>query len=69
MPSAEKVRRVRQRWRCCVVWEGVLTMLTGQDYVAKTRLKEIKANPLIGRSEKELETYLAKRGVKVVKNI
>ena len=44
-------------------------MLTCQDYVVKTRIKEIKANPLIGSSEKELDAYLAKRGVKVVQNI
>lgn len=44
-------------------------MLTSQDYVAKMRLREIKANPLIGSSEQELDAYLAKRGVKVVQNI
>ena len=44
-------------------------MLNDQDDVVKTRLKEIRDNPSIGRSEKELDAYLAKRGVKVVQNI
>ena len=44
-------------------------MLNDQDDVVKTRLKEIRDNPSIGISEKELDAYLAKRGVKVVQNI
>ena len=36
-----------------------------QDMIVKTRLKEIKENPLIGKSEKDLEAYLKKRGIKV----
>ncbi len=33
--------------------------------VAKKRIREIKANPSIGKSEKVLDDYLKKRGVKV----
>ena len=36
-----------------------------QDEVAKKRLADIKANPSIGKFEKELDDYLRKRGVKV----
>ena len=39
--------------------------LFDQDMIVKTRLKEIKENPLIGKSEKYLDTYLKKRGIKV----
>ncbi len=39
--------------------------LFDQDETAKKRLAEIKANPSIGKSEKELDDYLKKRGVKV----
>ena len=39
--------------------------LFDQDETAKKRLAEIKANPSIGESEKELDDYLKKRGVKV----
>ena len=39
--------------------------LFDQDEIAKRRLTEIKANPSIGKSEKELDDYLKKRGVKV----
>ena len=39
--------------------------LFDQDETAKKRLAEMKANPSIGKSEKELDDYLKKRGVKV----
>ena len=39
--------------------------LFDQDEIAKRRLTEIKTNPSIGKSEKELDDYLKKRGVKV----
>ncbi|MCH8004247.1 MAG: hypothetical protein IH934_06495 [Nanoarchaeota archaeon] len=39
--------------------------LLDQDEIAKKRIAEIKANPAIGKSEKELDNYLKKRGVKV----
>ena len=42
-----------------------VTDLFDQDEVAKKRLAAIKANPSIGKSEKELDDYLKKRGVKV----
>ena len=39
--------------------------LFDQDEIAKKRIKDIKADPSIGKSEKELDDYLKKRGVKV----
>ncbi len=39
--------------------------LFDQDGVAKKRLAEISASPSIGKSEKALDDYLKKRGVKV----
>ena len=39
--------------------------LFDQDEIAKQRLAEIKANPSIWKSEKELDDYLKQRGVKV----
>ena len=36
-----------------------------QDEIAKKRLEDIKTNPSIGKSEKELDDYLKKRGVKI----
>lgn len=39
--------------------------LVDQDKIAKKRLAEMKSNPSIGKSEKELHDYLKKRGVKV----
>ena len=42
-----------------------VSSLFDQDEIAKKRIAEIKANPSIGKSEKELDAYLKKRGVKV----
>ena len=42
-----------------------VTSLFDQDEIAKQRMKEIKANPSIGKSERELDNYLKKRGVKL----
>ena len=42
-----------------------VSSLFDQDEIAKQRINEIKANPSIGKSEKELDSYLKKRGVKV----
>ena len=39
--------------------------LFDHDEIAKKRIKDIKADPSIGKSEKELDDYLKKRGVKV----
>ncbi len=39
--------------------------LLDQDEVAKKRMVDIEENPLIGKSEKELDDYLKQRGVKV----
>ena len=36
-----------------------------QDEITKKRIAEIKSNPSMGKSEKELDNYLKKRGVKV----
>ncbi len=36
-----------------------------QDEVAKKRIADIEKNPSIGKSEKELDTYLKQRGVKI----
>ena len=36
-----------------------------QDEIAKKRIADIRANPSIGKSEKELDDYLRKRGVKI----
>ncbi len=44
---------------------GDVAALFDQDEIAKKRLVDIKANPSIGKSEKELSNYLKKRGVKV----
>ena len=42
-----------------------VSSLLDQDAIAKKRISEIKANPSIGISEKDLDDYLKKRGVKV----
>lgn len=39
--------------------------LFDQDEIARKRMDEIKTNPSIGKSEKELDEYLKRRGVKV----
>ena len=39
--------------------------LFDQDVIVKKRIAEIEANPSIGKSEKELDDYLKKRGVKI----
>ena len=38
--------------------------LVDQDEIAKKRMTDIRANPSLGKSEKELDGYLKKRGVK-----
>lgn len=47
-----------------ILIEDVASLLS-QDELAKRRVADIKANPSIGKSEKELEDYLRKRGVKI----
>ncbi len=39
--------------------------LLDQNEIAKQRMAELKLNPSIGKSEKELDEYLRKRGVKI----
>ncbi|MBI2545925.1 hypothetical protein HYV81_01985 [Candidatus Woesearchaeota archaeon] len=39
--------------------------LFDQEEIAKQRMKDIKENPSIGKSEKELDAYLKKRGVQL----
>jgi len=39
--------------------------LFDQDNIAKKRIKDIEADPSIGKSEKALDAYLKKRGVKI----
>ncbi|MEK6963701.1 MAG: hypothetical protein AABX70_04695 [Nanoarchaeota archaeon] len=58
----EKLRKVLTDVE--VLIEDVASLID-QDKVAKKRLAEIKADPSIGRSEKELDDYLRKRGVKI----
>ena len=40
-------------------------LVEDQDKIAKQRLKDIKKGRVEGKSEKELDEYLKKRGVKV----
>lgn len=40
-------------------------LIEDQDKTAKKRLSEIKSGKVEGKSEKELDEYLKKRGVKV----
>ena len=39
--------------------------LFDQDEIAKKRIKDIENKPSLGKSEKELDEYLKKRGVKI----
>ena len=40
-------------------------LVEDQDQIAKNRLSDIKSGKIEGKSEKELDEYLKKRGVKV----
>lgn len=42
-----------------------VTSLLDQDEIAQRRMKEIKTNPSVAKSEKELDLYLRKRGIKI----
>ena len=42
-----------------------VSSLFDQDELVKQRIKEIKANPSVGKSENDLDAYLRKRGVKI----
>ncbi len=44
---------------------GDVASLFDQDEIARKRIAEIEDNPSIGRSEKELDEYLRKRGLKI----
>ena len=39
--------------------------LLDQDEIVKKRMADIKLNPSIGKSEKDIDAYLKKRGVKI----
>ena len=47
-----------------ILIEDVASLLD-QDEIAKKRLVEIKANPSIAVSEKELDNYMKDRGVEI----
>ena len=47
-----------------ILIEDVASLLS-QDNVVRKRLADLKLNPSIGKSEKELNDYLRRRGVKV----
>lgn len=40
-------------------------LVTGQDQIVKQRLSDIKKGNVEGKTEKELDDYLKKRGVKI----
>ena len=42
-----------------------VTELINRDDVVRQRMSDIKADPLIGKTEAELDSYLKKRGIKV----
>ena len=42
-----------------------VTALINQDDIVRQRIADIKANPSIGKTEKELDGYLKNRGVKI----
>lgn len=60
--SEEKLNKVLADVEMLI--EDVSTLFD-QDEITKKRMAEIKSNPSIGKSEKELDSYLKKRGVKV----
>lgn len=60
--SEEKFNRVLSDVE--VLIEDVASLFD-QDEIAKKRLVEVKLSPSMGKSEKELDTYLKKRGVKI----
>ncbi len=47
-----------------VLIEDVASLID-QDEIVTKRIKDIEANPAIGKSEKELDAYLQKRGVRL----
>ncbi|MBI4149172.1 hypothetical protein HY491_01870 [Candidatus Woesearchaeota archaeon] len=42
-----------------------VTDMFDQDRIAKERIADIEADPSIGKTEKELDSYLKKRGVQI----
>ena len=43
--------------------------LFDQAEIAKKRIKDIQNNPSIGKSEKELDEYIKRRGLSIITNI
>ena len=43
--------------------------LFDQDEIAKKRIKDIQNNPSIGKSEKDLDEYIKRRGLSIITNI
>ena len=62
MISEEKLSKVLHDVETLII---DVSELVDQDLIAERRLAEIKQNPSIGKSEKELDEYLKKRGVKI----
>lgn len=42
-----------------------ITVLINRDDIVRQRIAEIHANPSIGKTEKELDEYLKKRGIEI----
>jgi hypothetical protein len=65
-PSIKSVQKELQALREDVEY---LKSVVAEDYdlsdEAKKRLAQVRKNPSIGKTEKELDTYLKKRGVKL----
>ncbi|MBI4139363.1 hypothetical protein HY483_00185 [Candidatus Woesearchaeota archaeon] len=60
--SEEKFRKVLSDVETLIT---DVSSLFDQDSIVKKRILDIQSNPQIGRSEKDLDEYLKKRGVAV----
>jgi len=61
--SKEKFSKILEDFE--VLINDVESALSEENLVVRKRINDIKLNPSIGKSEKYLDEYLKKRGVKI----
>ena len=61
--SKEKFLKILEDFNNLI--NDIESALSEEDFIIRRRINNIKLNPSIGKSEKELDLYLKKRGINI----
>ncbi len=65
--SKEKFSKILEDFE--VLINDVESALSEENLIVRKRMNDIKINPSIGKTEKELDSYLKSRGVKIARMV